>query len=70
MVMHAGDVELIEHQTARFQALIVARDAVLIEQGALAGVRAILLRTRGYGNDCQRSQDQTAVAFIHLQPFK
>ena len=69
MVVHVGDVELIEHQTAGFQALIVARDAVLVEQGALAGNGRGLWKTR-HGNDCQRSQDQAAIAFIHFQPFK
>ena len=39
MVVHVGDVELIEHQSAGFQALIVTGDAVLVEQGALGGGR-------------------------------
>ena len=37
--LHMGDVELIEHQSAGFQALIVAGDAVLVEQGAFGGGR-------------------------------
>ncbi len=35
VLAHLGDVELIEHQSSSFQALIVANDAILIEKGAL-----------------------------------
>ncbi len=43
-----GEVELIQHQSGRFQALIVADDAILIEKGALGSGRS-----RKYGGNCR-----------------
>ena len=47
VVVQLGEVELIEHQPGSFQTLIVAGDAILVEQCALGGGRS-----RQHGGNC------------------
>ena len=75
--LQLGEVELIERQPTRFQALIVAGDAVLVEKGALRRARSrehrrnrrkLLcaggLNTNLHGDDHQ--QRRKALTFIQL----
>src|SRR5580658_6487081 len=83
MVVHLGEIELVEHQASRFQALVVAGDAVLIEKGALGGGRRCkhrgnrrnLLRTTDrkralYSDDRQRSREAQPAILMRMSQGK